>query len=151
MTMPLSPAERRRAALRPSPIIEQPTPEPQTTTSSLITTLPAELDMSIYAGDTLTIQFKFTDQASNPVDMSGTWTSSIRNNASDPDPPLASFTLDSSQASTGIINATLSSAASASLPINVPLVWDLEQTTSPGNVRTTHRGTITVTEDVTRP
>jgi hypothetical protein len=150
MTMPLSAAERRRSLPRPSPVIPQPAPEPQTTTS-LISTLPAELDMTIYAGDTLTIQFKFTDNASNPVDMTGTWTASIRNNAADPDPPLASFTVDSSAAATGIITVTLTSAASQSLPIATPLVWDLEQTLSSGSVRTTHRGTITVTKDVTRP
>jgi hypothetical protein len=148
MTMPLSAAERRRSLPRPNPVIAQPAPA---ATSSLISTLPAELDMTIYAGDTLTIQFKFTDNASNPVNMTGTWTASIRANSGDPDPPIASFTVDSSQAATGIITVTLTSATSGVLPVATPLVWDLEQTLSSGPVRTTHRGTITVTEDVTRP
>jgi hypothetical protein len=149
MTMPLTAAERRRSMPRPNPIIAQPEPLP-TTTTSLISTLPAELDMTIYAGDTLTIQFSFTDQASNPVNMTGTWTAEIRVNPADPDPPLASFTVDSSAAATGTITATLTSASSQSLPVAQPLVWDLEQTNG-ASVRTTHKGIITVTEDVTRP
>jgi hypothetical protein len=148
MTMPLSAAERRRSMPRPAPIVAQPAPA---ATSNLISTLPAELDMTIYAGDTLTIQFKFTDNATNPVDMTGTWTASIRANPGDPDPPITTFTVDSSQAATGIITITLPSAASAVLPTGPPLVWDLEQTIGTTSVRTTHRGTITVTEDVTRP
>jgi hypothetical protein len=150
MTMPLSAAERRRTMPRPNPVISQPAPLP-TATSNAITTLPAELDMTIYAGDTLTIQFKFTDPASNPVDMTGTWTASIRANPADPDPPIAAFTVDASAAATGTITISLPSTVSAVLPVAVPLVWDLEQTISSGPVRTTHRGTITVTEDVTRP
>jgi hypothetical protein len=148
MTMPLSAAERRRSLPRPNPVIAQPAPA---ATSNLISTLPAELDMTIYAGDTLTIQFKFTDNASNPVDMTGTWTASIRANPADPDPPIATFTVDASAAATGTITISLPSATSAVLPVAVPLVWDLEQTITSGPVRTTHRGSITVTEDVTRP
>jgi hypothetical protein len=148
MTMPLSAAERRRSLPRPAPVIAQPAPA---ATSNLISTLPAELDMTIYAGDTLTIQFKFTDQASNPVDMTGIWTASIRANPGDPDPPIASFTVDASAAATGSIIVSLPSATSAVLPLATPVVWDLEQTIGTTSVRTTHRGTITVTEDVTRP
>jgi hypothetical protein len=148
MTMPLSAAERRRSLPRPAPVVAQPAPA---ATSNLISTLPAELDMTIYSGDTLTIQFKFTDPASNPVDMTGTWTASIRTNPNDPDPPVASFTVDASAAATGTITITLPTAVSGALPAGLPLVWDLEQTITSGPVRTTHRGTITVTQDVTRP
>jgi hypothetical protein len=83
--------------------------------------------------------------------MAGTWSAEIRVNPGDPDPSLASFTCDSSQAATGIVNISLTSAQTNSLPIAQSLVWDLEWTTGSGAVQTTHQGTITVTEDVTRP
>jgi hypothetical protein len=112
---------------------------------------PAELDLKLYSADTVTIQFKFVDGAGAAVDMSGTWTAQIRVNAADPDPPVAAFTADATNAATGIILATLSSTASGSLAPGLPYAWDLEQTTAGGAVRTTHAGTITVVEDVTRP
>jgi hypothetical protein len=64
---------------------------------------------------------------------------------------VAAFTLDATNAATGIIVATLSSTASGTLMPGTTYVWDLEQTTAGGAVRTTHMGKITVVEDVTRP
>jgi hypothetical protein len=112
---------------------------------------PAELDLNLYSADTVTIQFKFVDGNGAAVDMSGTWLAQIRATALDPDPPVAAFTVDATNAATGIIVATLSSTSSATLSPGLSYVWDLEQTTAGGAVRTTHAGKITVVEDVTRP
>jgi hypothetical protein len=103
-------------------------------------------------GDSLTLRFEFVDSAGAAVDMSGTWAAQIRQSAGYPtDPPLAAFTVDDSGAATGIILASLEGADTAVLPAGAALVWDLQQVTTGGAVRTTHRGTITLTQDVTRP
>lgn len=111
--------------------------------------LPAQLDMTLYAGDTLVIQFHFTDSAGAALDMSGTWDSHIRKKADDPDPPVEVFDIDDTDAAAGDIVATLTTAQTAAM-LPGPFVWDLQQEVT-GTVRTTHRGTITVQGDVTRP
>jgi hypothetical protein len=117
--------------------------------------LPAELDLSIYAGDDLAIQFTFTDTAGTPVDMSGTWAAQVRAQPyteGDAPTPLATFAIDDTDAGAGIIVASLAGDDTMALPTDPanPAVWDLQQTAAAGTIRTTHRGTITVTQDVTQ-
>jgi hypothetical protein len=109
--------------------------------------LPAELNLLIYSGDTLQIHFLFTDSADVAVDVSGTWTAQVRISVADAT-PVAVFDVDESQAAQGIIIITLSSDQTQALPASA--VWDIQQLITPDTIRTTHRGTLTVTEDVTR-
>jgi hypothetical protein len=145
MTMPamrMQPgAPTVRAAAAPAPTA----PTPQT-----ISALPTELDLNIYAGDSCTIQFTFTHPNGTGADMTGTWSAQIRQQPGAPDPPLASFDIDTSQATIGIITIVLSSESSEALPVEPTCVWDLQISTT-NAVTTTHRGIVSVTEDVTRP
>lgn len=117
--------------------------------SSSVMVLPIQLTLSTYMGDTLTIRFTFTD-GTNPVNMTGTWAAQIRANANDPDPPVATFTIDTTNAATGVIVATLDAISSRNLTPGTSYVWDMQLTTG-AVITTTHAGTITTTQDVTRP
>lgn len=112
--------------------------------------LPAVLNLSIYAGDDLTMRFTFTDPEGAPVDMTGTWAAHVRATADAPDPPLAEFDIDDIDADVGVLVAQLDGQATRPL-VGITAVWDLQQALDDGTVRTTHRGSIDVTEDVTRP
>jgi hypothetical protein len=128
------------------------TAAPGTTAASppqTIDLLPAELNLLLYSGDSLEMRFTFTDSANLPVDMSGTWSAQVRTAADTADPPLADFTVDASAAATGVIDIALSSTQTQELPPES--VWDLQLTLAPEHVHTTHRGSVTITEDVTRP
>jgi hypothetical protein len=112
--------------------------------------IPAELDLNIYSGDTLTMRFTFTDMNGVAVDMTGTWTAQVRASANlIDDEPLAEFVIDATGAAQGIIVLTLPSEQTQTLPPTA--VWDIQQMISPDIVRTTHHGVVTVVEDVTRP
>jgi hypothetical protein len=117
----------------------------------VVSVLPATLNLALYAGDSVTVSFTFTDASGNPLDMSGTWSAQVRSAPGAADPPLAVFGVDTTQAASGVIVISLDDEATAALPIATTLAWDLEQQTGTDTVRTTHRGSVTVTEDVTRP
>jgi hypothetical protein len=150
------PAHQARAAPRR---IGPPTVTPLAGTANplapqSVSLLPAELDLTIYAGDDLAMQFTFVDAASAPIDMSGTWSASIKPiNALETDPPLQTFTVDASNAATGVIVISLTGAETGGLPApsDASLAWDIQRTDPNGVVRTTHRGTISVVDDVTPP
>lgn len=120
--------------------------------SQTSTLLPAELNLQLYAGDDLTMRFVFKDAAGASVDMTGTWAAHIRAAPIPPEGPepalLAELVIDSSGAAQGIIVAALLADDTMTLPPTT--VWDLQQTVG-SLVRTTHRGSITLTPDVTRP
>jgi hypothetical protein len=156
MTMePLPKRSTARPLTRRSSATAQPTAaaaQPRAATAQSINLLPAQLDLSIYAGDSLTVRFEFQDAGGAAVDMTGTWSAQIRHSGGNlTDPPVGSFTIDDSSAATGIISASLSGDDTAALPVGASLPWDMQQITTGGAVRTTHRGAITVTQDVTRP
>jgi hypothetical protein len=127
------------------------TPEVAATAGEPVTVdlLPAELNLILYSGDTVEMRFQFTDAGGVPVDMTGTWTAQVRTAPDTLDPPLADFAVDESQAAAGVIDIGLTPEQTQALPPSSS--WDLQMTTSPDHIHTTHRGTITITEDVTRP
>jgi hypothetical protein len=116
----------------------------------MISLLPALLNLSLYAGDSVSLSFAFSDLNGVPVNMSGTWSAQVRSAPGAADPPLEVFTVDVTQAASGIITASLSAAQTAAMPIATALAWDIQQVSGIGT-RTTHRGSLTLTEDVTRP
>jgi hypothetical protein len=105
---------------------------------------PATLPLDIYRGDTLRLQFKFWDQAQNPLDLTGVVAKSqIR------DRPAGTTISDLICTVTlpNIIDLFLPSNGSQSLP---PAgVWDLQLTYASGDVKTPLAGPVTVTPDVT--
>ena len=107
---------------------------------------PGTYDIVGYQGDTLQLTFNFTDANDVPVVLPTTgWRAQIRQTAAS-ETILASFTIDSTDAATGVLVLTLAAAASESLTGGI---WDLESSDG-GVVRTYLRGTVRFEVDVTR-
>lgn len=105
---------------------------------------PATLPLDIYRGDTLRLQFKFWDQAQNPIDLTGVVAKSqIR------DRPAGTtiIGLQCTVTLPNIIDLALIAADSQNLP---PAgFWDLQLTYASGDVKTPLAGPVTVTPDIT--
>jgi hypothetical protein len=94
--------------------------------------LPDILDLSIYAGDGVVFRMICAGAEGFPVDMSGEVKAQIRLERLSPDPPLASFAVDSADAEQGIIVLSLTGEETADL-IEEPAeifegVWDAQWT-----------------------
>lgn len=116
-------------------------------TFPLVNDGPTQCNMKVYAGDTVSITFAFTDAtAGTPLVLSGTWTSMIRQYPNSAN-PLASFTVDASGLANGTVKLSLDSATTQAL---TEAVWDLQETDVSGAVTTWLYGTLNVVQDVTR-
>lgn len=108
---------------------------------------PATHNLELYAGDDYGLVVTFTDPDAVPLNLSGlTFRSQVRMYESDPT-IRASFTVDSSAASTGVIGLSLAKEITVDLGDGV---WDLEQTDGTGKVQTLLAGKVTVRLEVTR-
>lgn len=105
-----------------------------------------KVNLRFYRGDDRGVQFTFTNAGTPIVLPTSTWTSQIRAKAGDP--VLASFTVDSTQAGSGIIKVGLAHADSAMLPTRC--LYDL-QVNDAGSITTYLQGTITMEGEVTVP
>ena len=107
---------------------------------------PATRDLTIYRGDDYAHTVTVTDEAGDPVDVSGsTWAAQFRRH--DRDETAVDFAIDATNAATGVIVHSLTAAQTADLPARG--VYDLQRTTD-GEVETYLAGDVTVTGDVTR-
>lgn len=110
-------------------------------------TTPGTRNLDIYRGDTYFHYITFND-GSAPIDMSaGTWLAQIR-------PGLraevvATFTVDTTSAATGVIVLRLTPEQTAALTTHSSLNWDLQRTVD-DNVETLLAGTVTTRGDVSR-
>lgn len=111
-----------------------------------LTLLPPSARIRCYAGDDATAAFRFSENGV-PMVLGGTFLAQIRT-LPESLTPLGAFTIDSSEAAIGKILLTLPSTLAQTLPKNVALVWDL-QNTNVGK-KTLVRGTITIEPDVSR-
>lgn len=109
---------------------------------------PAEQDLVVTRGDTLTVNVTMTTNGSTPINITGrTYTSQVRANYDDPT-ASASFTCTITNAASGIIQLVMSSSSTALLePFNY--YWDLQENAS-GVISTVLAGAFVVLPDVTR-
>jgi len=117
---------------------------------------PAQLDLTLYAGDGLKLRFVFTLSATgDPWEgADGDWEAQVRTAEADPD-ILVSFVIDDSDADDGIIIASLTGDDTRSIlaAITGPVkncYWDLQQTPTGEEPRTWYKGKVKSGQDVTR-
>lgn len=90
--------------------------------------MPAERDLpGLYRGDAYEHIVTFQDTAEQPIDVTGEWRAQIRRRANSAT-VLAEFTIDDTDAATGVLVLTLDGATTANLPDVCS--WDLEETTA---------------------
>ena len=112
----------------------------------MLSILPGLMDVTIYRGDSFEQTLSFTD-GSSPLALPTTgWEAAIRLQPRD-EVPLTTFTIDAASAGSGLLTLSLTTAQTTALPERT--VWDLELTEG-SEVRTYLRGSLSVTQDVTR-
>jgi hypothetical protein len=117
--------------------------------NTVLSTLPAQLDLQIYAGEPYSAGFQFNNQDGTPYVLTGTWQADIRDQALNA--VLTSFTVDTTNEAAGLVVISLTKANISAIPSTSPAAWDLQQCDAGGlPVRTWFRGALTVTADVTR-
>lgn len=111
--------------------------------------LPGALNLSIYRGDDSAFQVTITEGGTPKVLPTSGWAAQVRQRAGEStDPALAAFTVDATDAATGVIR--LSIADADTLPLPRKCKWDLQLNDS-GAVHTYLAGDLNVTEQVTQP
>jgi hypothetical protein len=109
---------------------------------------PAKENLQVVRGDTLTVVSTMTTDGSTPIDITGrTYAMQIRTSP-DATAISASFTMNVSDPTNGVVTATLPATATAALtPQNY--TYDLEETFN-GVVSTILSGVVKVIADTTR-
>jgi hypothetical protein len=119
-------------------------PSLQTATPNEITALPSPLNLTLYAGDDFGLTLTLTDQASQPVDLTGaTVNAQIRQKSGQPIEATFAYTI-----ATNVI--TLNLTGTDTQDLSGSYVWDCQVTYSDGVVSTIVAGSVKVTADVTR-
>lgn len=110
---------------------------------------PARRDLEIYRGDDYSHQITFVDANNAPLDVSAyTFTAEIRDRSEGGAQVYATFTVDMTQAATGIITLHLA-AADTRIKTDVAY-WDLQVDTGSA-IQTWLAGKVTASGDVTHP
>lgn len=111
---------------------------------------PQTLDLELYAGDGSGLRFKLVDTAGEPLDVSGTVRAQIRASRDAVDPPLATFSIDQANASTGIVLIYLTGEITQELAPEEKFegVWDLEWTPTNSEPLTLCQGKVECFPDV---
>lgn len=113
--------------------------------TTVLSTMPQELNLVLYSGDGVTLLFNFMEEG-EPWDTSGVWTADVRR--SEVADVITTFTIDNSVPATGVVTASLSGAQVRL--IGNEAVWDLQHVAASAEPRTFYKGTIQVTGDVSR-
>jgi hypothetical protein len=110
--------------------------------------VPAEQDLVVTRGDTLTVGVTMTTNGTTPINITGrVYTSMVRQNYDDPT-PAATFTCTIISGAAGTLQLVMSAASTAVLePQNY--YWDLQENAS-GIITTILSGSFVVLPDVTR-
>jgi hypothetical protein len=110
--------------------------------------IPAEQDLVVTRGDTLTVGVTMTTNGTTPINITGRlYTSMVRQNYDDPT-PAATFTCTIISGAAGTLQLVMSAASTAVLePQNY--YWDLQENAS-GIITTILSGAFVVLPDVTR-
>ena len=111
----------------------------------------ARRDLTVYRGDTYSHVVTVVDDLAAAVDLSDrAWVAEVRAYADAAD-VLVSFTVDDSDAATGVLVLSLTAAQTATT-LSRDGVWDLQGTfTADGAVETLLAGSVSLTKDKTRP
>lgn len=111
--------------------------------------IPATLNLTEVQGDDWLITLNFQDANSYVVDLStSTFLASIRRGTTKNSPVEASFTIDDTNADTGVLILELPNANSALLSRSA-YYWDLQETDADNKIVTLIYGKITIINDVT--
>jgi hypothetical protein len=110
--------------------------------------VPAEQDLVVTRGDTLTVGVTMTTNGTTPINITNrVYTSMVRQNYDDPT-PAATFTCTIISGAAGTLQLVMSAASTAVLePQNY--YWDLQENAS-GIITTILSGSFVVLPDVTR-
>ncbi len=115
--------------------------------TSVVGTLPMQVDLILYRGDDFFLDIAVTDADGAPVDLTGyTATSQLRATADTVDPPMGSFTCTTS---TNVVHLHLPAANAKGLAHTA--VWDVQIADAGGVITTLAYGAATIQPDVTRP
>jgi hypothetical protein len=110
--------------------------------------VPAEQDLVVTRGDTLTVGVTMTTNGTTPINITGrTYTSMVRQNYDDPS-PAATFTCTIISGAAGTLQLVMSAASTAVLRAG-NYYWDLQENAS-GIITTILSGAFVVLPDVTR-
>lgn len=134
-------------------VMERSVAAPRAAPTVVVLSSPTQVNLAVYRGDTGQFRITVKDSGGNPINIStALWDADIRVKASDA-APLANFTIVPVVADTSSIDVKLSQLESDKLTAGT-LVYDIEMRTgtAPNQaVLTLIYGTLTVTQDVSRP
>ncbi len=109
---------------------------------------PAEQDLVVTRGDTLTVNVTMTTNGTTPINITGrTYTSMVRENYDDPT-AAASFTCSIVSGAAGTLQLVMTAASTAVLNAQ-NYYWDLQENAS-GTISTVLAGAFVVIPEVTR-
>lgn len=116
---------------------------------------PQVLDLSLYAGDGVQLRLICTDSSGAPIDVSGAVKAQIRLDRTNDDPPIAEFSVISTDAYQGIIVLKLTGLQTQALLDSVSTdkftgVWDVQWKPSSSEPRTLCQGKVECAADVSR-
>jgi hypothetical protein len=113
--------------------------------------VPAQMDLELYSGDGPTLRVLITDLNGNPMNVTGTVMSQIRQNRTDA-APFLTFTNDLTNAAAGIVNISLTGAQTATMVSGTSDpwrgFWDFQWTPSGAQPLTVLQGAVTCDLDV---
>ena len=118
---------------------------------------PAALDLALYAGDGVTFRLICTDNANDPVNISGAIAAQVRVDRITDVAPIVEFAADLADAVDGIVSLSLTGVDTQAL-VDHPTskngiflgVWDVEWTPTGLQPRTLCQGKVECVADVTR-
>ncbi len=107
-------------------------------------------DLDLIRGDDFTKRLTFADADGVAIDLSGwVFTGQVRTEADAADPVLASFSFDTTDAATGVVDASLAAADTATFSGRF-VVYDIQAVNTAGKTRTYLFGRLNILKDVTR-
>jgi hypothetical protein len=118
---------------------------------------PAALDLALYAGDGVSFRLICTDNANDPVDVSGAMAAQVRVDRITDVAPIVEFNADLADAADGIVSLSLTGVDTQAL-VDHPSskdgvfsgVWDVEWIPTGKEPRTLCQGKVECVADVTR-
>lgn len=120
---------------------------------------PPVLDLALYAGDGISFKLICTDDADppQPVNVTGDVEAQVRVDRQSTDPPVATFSADTSGADVGEITLSLTGDQTQDMMTGAGVskgkftgVWDIQWTAAGGQPRTLCQGKVECIADVTR-
>lgn len=113
---------------------------------------PTRLDLKIYSGDGYRFRLVIKDKDENPVPITGEVIAQVRKTRGSNDDPQASFEVDDTDFSTGIIALHLTGESCHTLADTAKFngFWDVQWTPSGGDPKTLAQGKLECDLDVSR-